>query len=73
VITEAIIKAAYPNFRPYDPEKPDNTAHYFMEFVYHYNRGKEKFEPSWNITDKQSKLHLQLYLEGLTEDRFKDY
>lgn len=53
-----MIKAAYPNFRPYDPEKPDNTAHYFMEFVYHYNRGKEKFEPSWNITDKQSKLHL---------------
>lgn len=73
MITEKDIIEAYPNYKPYDPKSDDSkNCHYFTEFAYHYARDKEPFEPSWNISDKESRVHLQLFLEGLAEDRYKN-
>lgn len=73
MITEEDIINAYPNYKPYNPQDSKSGNHYFTEFAYHYRRNKEPFEPCWNISDKESRLHLQLFLEGLAEDRFNRY
>lgn len=75
MITEEMIKEAYPNYRPYVPGKVykhGEEPHYFTEFAYHYNRNKEPFEPCWNVSDKETRVHLQLVLEGLAKDRWEN-
>ena len=75
MITEKDIIEAYPNYRPYVPGETyghGEEPHYFTEFAYHYARNKEPFEPSWNISDKEARLHLQLVIEGLAKDRWSE-